>query len=114
MCRRRSTGGESMTTERTPPLTGVTVLEVGAFMAAPFAAMQLADLGAEVIKVEHSTGGAPVRQTGPFLGTESSPFVRINRNKHSVALDLKSPDARSAFLRLVERADVLVENLRPG
>jgi crotonobetainyl-CoA:carnitine CoA-transferase CaiB-like acyl-CoA transferase len=103
-----------MTTERTPPLTGVTVLEVGAFMAAPFAAMQLADLGAEVIKVEHSTGGDPVRQTGPFLGTESSPFVRINRNKHSVALDLKSPDARSAFLRLVERADVLVENLRPG
>jgi formyl-CoA transferase len=103
-----------MTTERTPPLAGVTVLEIGAFMAAPFAAMQLADLGADVIKVEHAIGGDPVRQTGPFLGTESSPFVRINRNKRSVALDLKSPDARRAFLRLVERADVLVENLRPG
>jgi formyl-CoA transferase len=101
-------------TERTAPLDGVTVLEIGAFMAAPFATMQLADLGADVIKVEHSIGGDPVRQTGPFLGTESSPFVRINRNKRSVALDLKSPDARRAFLRLVERADVLVENLRPG
>ncbi|MEU4477900.1 CoA transferase [Micromonospora sp. NPDC023966] len=103
-----------MTTQRTPPLTGVTVLELGSFMAAPFAAMQLADLGAEVIKVEHPAGGDPVRQTGPFLGTESSPFVRINRHKRSVALDLKSPDARPAFLRLVERADVLIENLRPG
>ncbi|PWU48532.1 CoA transferase [Micromonospora globispora] len=103
-----------MSTKRTPPLAGVTVVEIGAFMAAPFAAMQLADLGADVIKVEHAVGGDPVRQTGPFLGTESSPFVRINRNKRSVALDLKSPDARRAFLRLVERADVLVENLRPG
>ncbi|MGR6319063.1 CoA transferase [Micromonospora soli] len=103
-----------MTAQRTPPLTGVTVLELGSFMAAPFAAMQFADLGAEVIKVEHPAGGDPVRQTGPFLGTESSPFVRINRHKRSVALDLKSPDTRPAFLRLVERADVLIENLRPG
>ncbi|MCW3820100.1 CoA transferase [Micromonospora sp. DR5-3] len=103
-----------MADQRMPPLTGVTVLELGSFMAAPFAAMQLADLGAEVVKVEHPAGGDPVRQTGPFLGTESSPFVRINRHKRSVALDLKSPQARPAFLRLVERADVLVENLRPG
>jgi formyl-CoA transferase len=103
-----------MTAERAAPLTGLTVLEVGAFMAAPFATMQLADLGAEVIKVENPAGGDPVRQTGPFLGTESSPFVRINRNKRSVALDLKAPAARAAFLRLAERADVLVENLRPG
>jgi formyl-CoA transferase len=103
-----------MPTERTAPLAGVTVLEVGAFMAAPFATMQLADLGAEVIKVENPNGVDPVRQTGPFVGTESSPFVRLNRNKRSVALDLKSPLARGAFLRLVERADVLVENLRPG
>ena len=103
-----------MTAPRTSPLAGVTVLELGSFMAAPFAAMQLAVLGAEVIKVEHPTGGDPVRQTGPFLGTESSPFLRINRNKRSVALDLKSMEARPAFLRLVERTDVLVENLRPG
>jgi formyl-CoA transferase len=103
-----------MPTERSAPLAGLTVLEVGAFMAAPFATMQLADLGAEVIKVENPIGGDLVRQTGPFLGAESSPFVRLNRNKRSVTLDLKSPAACRAFLRLVERADVLVENLRPG
>jgi crotonobetainyl-CoA:carnitine CoA-transferase CaiB-like acyl-CoA transferase len=96
------------------PLTGVTVLEVGAFMAAPFATMQLADLGARVIKIENPAGGDPVRATGPFLDGESSPFVRLNRNKESVALDLKNEGGREAFLRLVARADVLVENLRPG
>ena len=96
------------------PLAGVTVLEVGAFMAAPFATMQLADLGARVLKVENPTGGDPVRATGPFLDGESSPFVRLNRNKESVALDLKSPAGKKAFLALVAKADVLVENLRPG
>lgn len=104
-----------MTTERRgTPLSGLTVLEVGAFMAAPFATMQLADLGAQVIKIENPVGGDMVRQTGPFLESESSPFLLINRNKRSVTLDLKNPDARRAFRRLVERADVLVENLRPG
>jgi crotonobetainyl-CoA:carnitine CoA-transferase CaiB-like acyl-CoA transferase len=103
-----------MTTEVDGPLAGVTVLEVGAFMAAPFATMQLADLGARVIKVENPAGGEPVRATGPFVAGESSPFARLNRNKESVALDLKSPDSHAAFLRLVTEADVLVENLRPG
>jgi crotonobetainyl-CoA:carnitine CoA-transferase CaiB-like acyl-CoA transferase len=103
-----------MAVEPGGPLAGVTVLEVGAFMAAPFATMQLADLGARVLKVENPTGGDPVRATGPFLDGESSPFVRLNRNKESVALDLKSPEGKQAFLRLAARADVLVENLRPG
>ncbi|GLY66801.1 CaiB/BaiF CoA transferase family protein [Amycolatopsis taiwanensis] len=97
-----------------PPLTGVTVLEVGAFMAAPYATMQLADLGARVIKVENPDGGDPVRATGPFLDGESSPFVRLNRNKESVALDLKAERGKAAFRALARRADVLVENLRPG
>lgn len=97
-----------------PPLEGITVLEVGAFMAAPFAAMQLADLGARVLKIENPAGGDPVRSTGPFIDGESSPFVRLNRNKESVALDLKSDEGRVALLRLAETADVLVENLRPG
>jgi formyl-CoA transferase len=97
------------------PLDGLVVLEVGAFMAAPFATMHLADLGARVLKVENpTTGGDPVRATGPFVAGESSPFARLNRNKESVGLDLKHPDGHEAFLRLVERADVLVENLRPG
>jgi crotonobetainyl-CoA:carnitine CoA-transferase CaiB-like acyl-CoA transferase len=67
------------------PLEGVTVLEVGAFMAAPFATMQLADLGARVLKIENPIGGDPVRATGPFLDGESSPFVRLNRNKESAS-----------------------------
>ncbi|NMH80833.1 CaiB/BaiF CoA transferase family protein [Pseudonocardia xinjiangensis] len=101
------------------PLAGVTVLEVGVFMAGPFATMQLADLGARVIKVENPAGPDPTRSTGPFLdgpGSQrhSSPFLRLNRNKESVALDLKSDAGRAAFLRLVAGADVLVENLRPG
>jgi formyl-CoA transferase len=100
--------------ESTPPLAGVTVIEVGVFLAAPFATMQLADLGAEVWKVENPASGEPVRATGPFVAGESSPFARVNRLKGSVALDLKSPQGREAFLLLVAQADVVVENLRPG
>jgi formyl-CoA transferase len=103
-----------MTAAHAGPLSGVTVLEVGAFMAAPFATMQLADLGARVLKIENPAGGDPVRATGPFVEGESSPFARLNRNKESVALDLKSPAGKAAFLALAERSDVLVENLRPG
>ncbi len=98
----------------TGPLAGMSVLEVGVFMAAPFATLQLADLGAEVLKVESPDGGEPVRSTGPFVAGESSPFLRLNRSKRSVALDLKSDGGREAFLRLVAEADVVVENLRPG
>ena len=96
------------------PLHGLTVLEIGVFMAAPFATMQLADLGARVIKVENPAGPDPTRATGPFVDGHSSPFARLNRNKESVALDLKSHAGREAFLRLVAGADALVENLRPG
>ena len=94
-------------------LEGVRVLEVGVFMAAPFATLQLADLGADVIKVE-SLEGEPMRASGPFVNGESSPYLRLNRSKRSVALDLKAPEGKRAFLRLAARADVLVENLRPG
>jgi len=96
------------------PLTGTTVLEIGVFLASPYATMQLADLGARVIKVENPAAPDPVRATGPFLDGQSSPFARLNRNKESVALDLKSPDGRAAFLRLAASADAVVENLRPG
>jgi crotonobetainyl-CoA:carnitine CoA-transferase CaiB-like acyl-CoA transferase len=97
-----------------PPLSGVTVIEIGNFLAAPFAAMQLADLGAQVIKVESPQGGDAVRAVGPFLAGLSSPFMRINRNKQSVALDLRSAGGFAAARTLIERADVLIENLRPG
>lgn len=96
------------------PLAGIRVLEVGNFMAGPFCAMQLADLGADVIKVEPPVGGDVVRSTAPFLDGESSNFVRLNRNKRSLALDLKDARGKAIFERLAATADILVENLRPG
>jgi formyl-CoA transferase len=95
-------------------LAGIRVVEVGNFMAAPFCTMQLADLGADVIKVENPDGGDQVRTTAPFLKGESSSFVRLNRNKRSLALDLKSAKGKEIFRKLIGGADVLVENLRPG
>src|SRR5919198_1585012 len=97
-----------------PPLTGIRVLEVGNFMAAPFCTMQLADLGADVIKIENPDKGDQLRTTAPFLEGESSNFVRLNRNKRSLALDLKASRGKDVFRKLAQRADVLVENLRPG
>jgi crotonobetainyl-CoA:carnitine CoA-transferase CaiB-like acyl-CoA transferase len=95
-------------------LEGVRVVEVGNFMAAPFCTLQLADLGADVVKVENPDGGDGVRATAPFLDGESSSFVRLNRNKRSLALDLKAPRGKEIFRRLIGGADILVENLRPG
>jgi formyl-CoA transferase len=95
-------------------LAGIRVLEVGNFMAAPFCTLQLADLGAEVVKIENPDGGDLTRTNGPFLEGESSGFIRLNRNKRSLALDLKSLRGKEIFRKLAERADVLVENLRPG
>jgi crotonobetainyl-CoA:carnitine CoA-transferase CaiB-like acyl-CoA transferase len=96
------------------PLAGIRVLEVGNFMAAPFCTLQLADLGADVVKIENPDGGDQVRTTAPFLHGESSSFIRLNRNKRSLALDLKAPLGKDVFRQLAKRADVVVENLRPG
>jgi crotonobetainyl-CoA:carnitine CoA-transferase CaiB-like acyl-CoA transferase len=96
------------------PLEGIRVLEVGNYMAAPFCAMQLADLGAEVIKVENPEGGDTVRQLAPLLEGEGSAFIRLNRNKRSIAIDLKSEDGKAVFVALAGKSDVVVENLRPG
>src|SRR2546430_1041210 len=95
-------------------LAGIRVVEVGNFMAAPFCTLQLAALGADVIKIETPDGGDQVRNTAPSLDGEPSTFVRLNRNKRSLALDLKAPRGKEVFRRLIERSDVLVENLRPG
>ena len=97
-----------------PPLAGIRVVEVGNFMAVPFCGMQLADLGADVVKVENPQGGDLTRAAGPFIGGESSNFVRLNRNKRSLALDLKSEAGKALFRRLAASADVVIENLRPG
>ena len=98
----------------THPLTGIRVVEVGIYMAGPFCAMQLADLGADVIKVENPEGGDIARDSAPFLDGESSPFIRLNRNKRSLAMNLKAPEGKELFRELVRGADVVVENLRPG
>ena len=97
-----------------PPLDGIRVLEVGNYMAGPFCGMQLADLGADVIKVENPDGGDMSREGGPFVDGESANFMRINRNKRSVALDLKNEQGKEIFRKLVAGADVVIENLRPG
>ncbi len=96
------------------PLAGITVLELGVFMAGPFATMQLADLGARVIKIENPQGGDQTRSTAPHVNGESAPFMLLNRNKESITLDLKTELGREAFMRLAEKADVVVENMRPG
>lgn len=98
------------------PLDGVRVLELSNYMAGPFCGMLLADLGADVIKVENPRGGDYGRALGPFPtgSSDGAGFLRMNRNKRSVALDLKGPPGREAFELLAHRADVLVENFRPG
>ena len=96
------------------PLSGLRVLEVGNYMAGPFCGMQLADLGADVVKIEDPRGGDLSRRLAPIVDGESGNFVRLNRSKRSIALDLKDDRAKEVFRRLVARADVIVENLRPG
>lgn len=92
-------------------LTGIKVLELGSFITAPYAGLLLADLGAEVVKIE-PPGGDPFRAFG---GAKYSPnFVGYNRGKKSVVLDIKSEEGRNALLALVAQADVLIENYRPG
>jgi formyl-CoA transferase len=105
---------------RSGPLAGVVVVDLSRALAGPHAAMMLGDLGARVIKVESLDGGDDTRSWGPpFMpGSDgaghSTYFLSCNRNKESIALDLKSDDGRDTLTALVRRADVLVENFRPG
>ncbi|HEX9496369.1 MAG TPA: CoA transferase [Candidatus Limnocylindria bacterium] len=101
-------------TEAKYALDGVRVLELTNFMAGPFCGMLLADLGADVIKVENPKGGDFTRNAAPFIDGESSGFLAVNRNKRSIAIDLKADRGKEIFLELVKRSDVVIENLRPG
>jgi CoA:oxalate CoA-transferase len=101
------------------PLTGIRVLAVENFIAAPFASMWLADAGAEVVKIETRDGGDFSRSTSPVKpGVDGKPsglsFLRTNRNKKSVTLDLKNPEGQRIFKDLAAQADVVIENLRPN
>jgi len=100
-----------MTTVRA--LEGLRVLDVTQVMAGPFCAMLLADLGADVIKVEPPAGDS-TREMPGAVGTDSPSFNAVNRGKRSIVLNLKTGDGRDAFLRLARTADILIENYRPG
>ena len=95
-------------------LGDVVVLDLSHALAGPFASTMLGDYGAEVIKIEPLDGEIARAWGPPFYGGESAYFVNLNRNKKSLALDLKHPDGKAIFFRLLERADVVLENLRVG
>jgi formyl-CoA transferase/CoA:oxalate CoA-transferase len=97
------------------PLHGLTVLDFTRVLSGPYCTMALGDLGARVIKLEHPGRGDDTRRWGPpFLGDESAYFLSVNRNKESVAVDFKTPGGLEVVRRLIDRADVIVENFRPG
>ena len=99
----------------TSPLDGLLVVDLTRVLSGPYCTMMLADMGARVIKVEQPGRGDDTRGWGPpFVGHESAYFLSINRNKQSLTLDLKHPEGRRLLESLLGRADVLVENFRPG
>ncbi len=101
-------------TESQGPLAGLRVVDLTRVLAGPFCTMQLGDLGADVIKVESAEGDDTRAWGPPFLEGESAYFLSINRNKRSLTLNLKQAEGKAVLWRLLERADVLCENFRPG
>ncbi len=96
------------------PLEGILVLDLTRVLAGPFCTQQLLDLGARVVKIERPGTGDDARAIGPFVGDRSAYFMSLNRGKESLALDLRDAADREVFDALLARADVLVENFRPG
>jgi crotonobetainyl-CoA:carnitine CoA-transferase CaiB-like acyl-CoA transferase len=102
-------------TPRSGPLAGLRVLEITQIMSGPTCGLLLADMGADVIKIEKPDGGDDARAyRDPQVNGVSAPFMMMNRNKRGLALDLKNPEGRALLLRMVKQADVLVENFRGG
>ena len=96
------------------PLSGITIIDLSRILAGPYCTLLLAELGARVIKVEPPQQGDDARQYGPFKNGKSAYFASVNRGKESIALDLKTPTGRDIFERLLDKADALAENFRPG
>jgi len=96
------------------PLSGITIIDLSRILAGPYCTMLLAELGARVIKVEAPKTGDDARQYGPFINGKSTYFASVNRGKESIVLDLKAPADREIFERLLDKADAVVENFRPG
>jgi len=98
----------------TTALEGILVLDLSRMLPGPYCSMMLADLGAEVIKIEEPTTGDPTRKSPPIIDGQSAPFAQVNRNKKSIAIDLKKPEGRDIFLKLASTADCVLEQFRPG
>lgn len=96
------------------PLNNIKVLDFTRVLAGPYATMILGDLGAEIIKIEEPSNGDDSRAFGPYQNGESAYFMSINRNKRSLTLNLKTPEAKAIVFELVKKVDVVVENFRPG
>src|SRR5713101_6776326 len=112
-------GGEAMTTaaaQKPPrPLADLKVIDLSHVMAGPTCSMLLADMGADVVKVEKIPGGDDTRHSvPPTIAGESAAFLMMNRNKRGIALNLKTEAGRKVLSRLLQDADVLIENYRPG
>src|SRR5438093_2407885 len=97
-----------------PPLDGLKVVDLTRVLAGPFCTMLLGDMGADVVKVEEPADGDDARLWAPFFAGWSAYFLGLNRSKRSLAIDLKTPHGAEALRRLLARADVLVENFKPG
>lgn len=96
------------------PLSGITVIDLSRILAGPYCTFLMAEMGARVIKVETPGKGDDAREYGPFVKGRSAYFMSVNRGKESIVLDLKKPDDKKIFEKLLAEADVLVENFRPG
>ncbi len=96
------------------PLSGCRVIELAHIMAGPVAGLMLADMGADVIKVEKPAGDDTRRMVPPSIGDESAAFMMMNRNKRGIVINVKSEEGRSVLLRMIAQADVLIENYRKG
>jgi CoA:oxalate CoA-transferase len=103
-----------MTQNTKGPLSGITVVDLSRILAGPYCTLLMAEMGARVIKVEPPKGGDDARAYGPFVNGKSTYFASVNRGKESIALDLKADADRRVFEKLLEKADVVVENFRPG
>jgi CoA:oxalate CoA-transferase len=103
-----------MTQHSKGPLSGITVVDLSRILAGPYCTLLMAEMGARVIKVEPPKGGDDARAYGPFVKGKSAYFASVNRGKESIALDLKKDSDRAVFEKLLAKADVVVENFRPG
>lgn len=96
------------------PLTGVNVLDISTMIAAPYGATLLADMGANVTKIELPNKGDTLRTVGPWKNGESLRWPGLARNKKSITLDIRSDEGKEIFKKLIGKTDILIENFRPG